>query len=195
MQFSMKGRGYQVLLIATFLPFCWFAFMAVHELGHVMAGLISGGTIANLVLNPLSFSRTDVNPNPHPLVVVWSGPLVGTILPLVVWIVLRQCKVPFAFLARFFAGFCLIANGAYISFGALDHIGDAGDMLKHGSLHWQLWLFGIVTIPTGLLLWHKLGPEFGLGAAKRKVDKHAAYVSLTLLVFVLTTSTVLGAMI
>ncbi len=30
-------RFAQVLLIGTFLPLCWLAMMAVHELGHVLA--------------------------------------------------------------------------------------------------------------------------------------------------------------
>ena len=29
---------------------------------------------------------------------------------------------------------------------------------------WQLWLFGLGTVPVGFYLWHRQGPHFGLGA-------------------------------
>jgi hypothetical protein len=177
-------RIFQTLLIATFVPFCWLAMQAVHELGHVLAGSLSGGTVTKVVLHPLSISRTDVAPNPSPLLVVWAGPTIGVILPLLIWRVVRLCRIPLAYLSRFFAGFCLIANGAYIGLGSIEGIGDAGDMLRHGSPSWSLWLFGAVSIPIGFRMWHGLGVHFGLGAAKGQVDIRAVYASIFL--FMLT---------
>jgi len=178
-------RVNQLILIGTFVPFCWLAFMLVHELGHVVAAVLSGGAVRQVVLYPLTFSRTDVEPNPHPLLVVWAGPIVGTLLPLLIWWGFRRFQVPGDYLARFFAGFCLVANGAYIAIGSFDQVGDAGDMLKHGSLSWQLWLFGLVTIPLGFLAWHGLGPKFGWGQPAGRVDAWAAYGSLGLLLLLL----------
>ena len=181
-------RMNQVILIALFIPFCWLAFMAVHELGHVVAGSCTGGIVTKVVLHPLAISRTDISPNPFPLLVVWAGPIVGTLLPLLIWGLVRKFIVPFDYLAQFFAGFCLIANGAYIAVGSFEGIGDAGDMLKHGSQNWQLWLFGLIAIPIGFLIWHRLGPKFGLGESRGRVDEGAAYVSLGMftVLFVLT---------
>jgi hypothetical protein len=82
---------------------------------------------------------------------------------------------------QFFAGFCLIANGAYIGIGSLGKIGDAGEMLRHGSPIWLLWLFGAVCSSFGLFLWNGLGPHFGLGAAAGKVNHRAAYASCGML--------------
>lgn len=90
-----------------------------------------------------------------------------------------------AYLPRFFAGFCCIANGAYIGFGSFGEIGDCGEMLRHGSAMWQLWLFGAVFLPLGISLWNRQGSHFGLGAADGKVDRRVAYV-LLLLVMVAT---------
>jgi hypothetical protein len=73
-------------------------------------------------------------------------------------------------------------TGAYIGVGSFGRIGDAGDMLRHGSPIWSLWLFGAATFPLGLYLWNGLGPHFGLGAAAGKVDHRAAYVCCGLLV-------------
>ena len=94
---------------------------------------------------------------------------------------------------RFFAGFCLIANGCYIGVGSFGRIGDAGDMLRNGSPIWTLWLFGFVTFPLGLYLWNGLGTSFGLGSANGKVDRHAAYVCVGLLLLTLFLELTLGS--
>ncbi len=179
-------RTNQFILIATFLPFCWLAFMAVHELGHVCAATVTGGTVTNVVLHPLAISRTDVSPNPNPITVVWAGPFVGVLLPLLFWGALWKFKIPGDYLARFFAGFCLIANGVYIGVGSFEKIGDAGDMLKSGSPIWTLWIFGIVTVPFGFLIWHRLGEKFGLGESDGQVDRWAVYLAVCLLGLILT---------
>jgi hypothetical protein len=83
---------------------------------------------------------------------------------------------------RFFAGFCLVANGAYIGVGALDPVGDAAVMLRHGSPAWSLATFGAVAVAAGLGLWHRQGPHFGLGPAQGRVDPAAAYACLAVLV-------------
>ena len=47
-------------------------------------------------------------------------------------------RLPGAYLLRFFAGFCLVANGGYIGGGSFDRLGGAGQMLRHGSPPWLL---------------------------------------------------------
>jgi hypothetical protein len=125
---------------------------AVHELGHVLAAWATGGTVTKLILHPLAISRTDVNPNLKPAIVVWAGPLVGIALPLLAWAICSTRKVSGAYLLRFFAGFCLIANGAYLGIGSVFAIGDAGDILQLGTPAWLLWLFGAIAAPAGFLL-------------------------------------------
>ena len=93
--------------------------------------------------------------------------------------------MPGAFVLRFFAGFCLIANGAYLAIGSIDGIGDAGEMLRHGSAPGQLWLFGAITVPAGLWLWHRQGPCFGLGPAQGQVRAGVALGSLIACVLLL----------
>ena len=122
-------RFHQALLIGSFLPLWWLGMMAVHELGHVTAALNSGGTVDTVVLHPLTLSRTDVSVNLRPLLVVWAGALVGVLLPLALLTLVQLCKMSCVYFVRFFDGFCLIANGAYIGAGSFQRIGDAGDML------------------------------------------------------------------
>ena len=177
-------RFHQILLIGSFLPLCWLLMMAVHELGHVVGIVSTGGTVEKVVLHPLAISRTDAAVNPHPLIVVWAGPLIGVLLPLVLTAIAAASRFRWAYLLRFFSGFCLIANGCYIGVGSFGRIGDDGDMLRNGSPMWTLWLFGFLTVPVGLYLWNGLGSNFGLDLAKGKVDHRAAYMCLGL--FLLT---------
>jgi len=158
-----RPRRWKITAMSTGLLLgCWLGMQAVHECGHVAAAWMTGGHVERVVLWPWSFSRTDVAPNPHPLVVVWGGPILGIAIPLVAWELLRRRRSKVLHIARFFAGFCLIANGLYLGFGSLDRIGDAGDMLQLGAPQWTLWLFGAITVPCGLLAWHGQGLKFGL---------------------------------
>ena len=179
------SRFNQLLLIGTLLPLCWLLMQAVHELGHVIGAQCTEGTVTKVVLHPLTISRTDVQPNPSPSFVVWAGPIVGCLLPIGLLTASKLRPNSIHPLIRFFAGFCLIANGAYIGFGSFDGIGDAGEMLKNGTPIWCLWLFGALTIPTGLLLWHGLGSHFGLGETHSPVGRTAIYLSAGLLILTL----------
>jgi hypothetical protein len=171
-------RLHQGVLIASTLLGSWLGMQAVHEAGHVLAACLSGGRVAQVVLYPLTISRTDVDDNRYPLFVVWAGPVFGVLAPLALWLIAVGVRMPGGFVLRFFAGFCLIANGAYIAVGSLDGVGDCGVMLRHGSAPWQLWLFGIVTVPAGLWLCHGQGRHFGLGPAAERVSGGVAYGTL-----------------
>jgi hypothetical protein len=160
----------QIILILSTVLGSWLGMQAVHEAGHVFGAWLTGGAVERVVLHPLRISRTDLGRNPNPIVVVWAGPMVGVTVPLLLWAMARVMHIPGAFVLRFFSGFCLLANGLYIGLGSFDRVGDCGQMLQHGSESWQLWLFGAVTAPSGLWLWHGQGRHFGLGPAKGKVN-------------------------
>jgi hypothetical protein len=171
----------QILLIVTFVAFSWLAMQAVHESGHVLAARLTGGEVTKVVLYPLAFSRTDLGKNPHPLAVVWGGPLIGSILPLLLFGLAATLRVSGVYLFRFFAGFCLVANGAYV--GAGWWVADGADprvMMDNGSPVWLLVLFGLLTVPLGLYLWHRQGRYFGLGEARGRVSVWAVIASAVL---------------
>jgi hypothetical protein len=150
-------RFHQILFIASLVALSWFAMMVVHELGHIIGAIVTGGCVERVVLHPLTISRTDVSPNPNPAVVVWLGPILGCLIPFMASLAIPRRFMMARNVAVFFAGFCLIANGAYISVGSLDRVGDCGEMLRTGSPLWVLIAFGVVTIGLGLFLWHRLG--------------------------------------
>lgn len=152
-----------VLLIVSTLVASWLGMQAVHEFGHCVGAWMTGGIVERVELKPWSISQTVVSHNSKPLTVVWAGPMIGVVLPITIWIGAAFAKWSFAFVLRFFAGFCLVANGLYLGVGSFFEIGDCGDMLKYGSGVWLLWLFGLVTVPLGFWLWHRQGKYFGMG--------------------------------
>jgi hypothetical protein len=174
----MPKRLPQLALIASTLAGSWLGMQAVHELGHVLGAWLTGGQVERVVLHPLTISRTDLAENPCPLAVVWAGPVFGALAPVLLWSVAALFRLPGAFVLRFFAGFCLVANGAYIGGGSLGGISDCGEMLRHGSPAWQLWAFGVVTVPAGVWLWHRQGPHFGLGPARGQVAPGIVWCTL-----------------
>src|SRR6185312_14745270 len=168
----------QGTLILSTLCGSWLGMMAIHEFGHVLHAWLSGGAVAGVDLPLVGFSQTHVSPNPHPQFAAWGGAVRGALIPLALWLVVRRWARPHAFLAAFFAGFCCLANGAYLvagSFvGAMSDADDAHELLRHGVEHWQLIAFGVIAGAIGIRLWHGLGPSFGLGAAQGVVDRKAA---------------------
>ncbi len=174
-------RQHQLLLIAATLGLAWLAMQAVHELGHVVGAVASGGRVAGVTLHPATISSTRLAENPHPLLVAWLGPLVGVAVPLAVWLFARWGKLRGWYVLQFFAGFCLVANGAYLAAGSFAAVGDAGTLLRHGTPIVLLWLFGLLTIPCGLWMWNGLGPHFGLGTGRGSVDHAVAYAVAALL--------------
>jgi len=171
----------QVILILSFLGFSWLGMQALHEFGHVVGAWATGAEVTRVVLHPCVFSRTDLGRNPHPLVVAWAGSVVGSGLALLAFLLAKVCRWPGVYLFRFFAGFCLIANGAYIACGPSDGGADTAVMMLHGSPRWIMVAFGVLTAALGLYLWHRQGPRFGFGSARGKVDRKAVIVSALLL--------------
>jgi hypothetical protein len=184
--------AWRIVLIVGTLALSWLGMQIVHELGHVAAAWFTGGTVVHVELKPWSISRTDVAPNPSPLVVAWSGALVGIALPLCAWWITHTRHAPSVYLWRFFAGFCLIANGVYLGVGALVHIGDPADILRLHVPIWPLLSFGLLTLPAGFALWHGLGTQFGLGPAAQPVSRRHAIACTALLFAIVAVEALTG---
>ena len=172
---------HKCVFLLSFLFLCWLAMQAVHELGHVAGAIATGGKVEWVVLHPLTISRTDFSKNPHPLVVAWAGPVLGSLVPLLLLAVVKPERALAGVMIRFFIGFCLLANGLYIGLGSFGRIGDAGDLLRHGASPWSLWLFGIVATVVGVWFWHRLGTGLGWNRISSGVTPRTAYAMAGLL--------------
>ena len=115
--------------------------------------------VERIVLLPIS--RTDTSDIEYPLLVYSAGAVFGVAFPLLLWGIACWLRWRTAYLFRFFAGFCLIANGAYIG-GDFSVVGptDAGLLIEHGVNRLSLVLFGVLCASGGLFLWHGQSRHF-----------------------------------
>lgn len=140
------------LLITAIL--CWYPFMCLHELGHILSAQFTGGRIQEIILVPWKFSQTVIRHSHHPLIDAWAGPLLGVTLPLFAYSLHKKFKRENDFLS-ILTGFCLMANGLYIGLGWIDKVGHAGDIITHNFSIISMILFGIISSTTGLFIWHQ----------------------------------------
>ena len=138
------------------LYFSWLGMMLVHECGHMLHAWLSGGHIVSVSIPLIGFSQTIVSPDPKELFVVWGGPIWGVVIPLLACGIVRliRRRIPQAF--KFFAGFCLIANGLYIGMGPVLRAGDSRDMLRLDTPPWLMVGFGTLCLFGGLSFWHRV---------------------------------------
>jgi hypothetical protein len=186
------SRLFQALLIASTLVLSWLGMQVVHELGHVLGAWAGGETVNKVVLHPLMISRTDASHERHPLLVVWGGPILGSLLPLVVMVITRLIRSGVSYLFQFFAGFCLIANGAYIGVGSFGGVGDPGELIRYGAPGWTPIVFGLACVPLGLSFWNGLGTHFGMGRTSGEVDRRAALGTLGVVLIIVLVEVVFG---
>jgi len=139
--------------ILLFLTACWFGMQAVHEFGHALAAWGSGATVERVVLLPIS--RTDTRNVEYPLFVYGAGAMFGVVFPILLWLIACWYRWRAAYLCRFFAGFCLVANGTYIGCDfSITGPTDAGLLIEYGANRLALILFGVLCASGGLFLWH-----------------------------------------
>ena len=138
----MKGLKFGLLLLAS-----WVVMTTTHEVGHILAGWLSGGTLQQYELRPWRLPYSLFSPDPHPIVTVWAGPILGVLLPVSVAMLVRHHTV------WFIANFCLIANGSYLAAAWLsgDRLLDTQRLLDAGAPPWSVALYIVVTCGIGYL--------------------------------------------
>lgn len=180
-----------VLIVATGV-LSWQVMQTVHELGHVLHAWWSGGTVTTVVLHPLAISRTDVSPNPSPHFVAWGGAVWGVLLPAGAWAAARRLQWAGLHVFAFIAGFCLIANGAYLGGGVWYPVGDAADLLNLGTPRWVLGAFGAATVTAGLWFWNGLSLPFGIGVRDAPPQRRLAWLTTGLVIAIAALQTLLS---
>ena len=124
---------------------------------------------------PVTLSRTEVEFNKAPRFVAWGGFIWGIAVPLGVLAAFRAFGSRYFFLPQFFAGFCLVANGAYMTAGAVWQIGDSADLLKHGESKALLVVLGTLLTAAGFWAWNGLGRYFAIGRHAERVAPRLAW--------------------
>jgi len=130
---------------ALLLLLSWSVMVVVHESGHIVCGWVSGGTLQQADVAPWSLPYSSFAPDPHPLITLWGGPVLGAILPLVVALLVRRNWM------WFIAHFCLLANGSYLAiawFTGERHL-DTARLLAQGAHPVTIALYCVATIGVG----------------------------------------------
>ncbi len=135
----------RVMLLIMLLIVSWCVMTFVHESGHVVCGMACGGKLTSVDLVPWHLPYSLFEPDPHPLVTLWGGPILGAIVPAIVAAVIRQSW------AWFIAHFCLLANGSYLlaAWFTGDRYLDTPKLLEHGAHPVSIALYCAVTIGVG----------------------------------------------
>ena len=136
---------YRVLVFAALLAASWCVMTFVHESGHVLCGWIGGGKLQEADLTPWSLPYSRFEPDPHPLLTLWGGPVIGVLVPVIVAAVARQRWL------WFIAYFCLLANGAYLAAAWIsgERFLDTPRLLHHGAHPASIAAFCVATIVAG----------------------------------------------
>ncbi|MCC6969309.1 MAG: hypothetical protein IT434_03735 [Phycisphaerales bacterium] len=158
----------RVLIIAILLAASWYAMMLVHECGHVIAAWSTGSHVEAVRVPWLGFSQTIVPTTDWPRVVAASGAALGSALPFLAWLTIRcmprirrgtACAI-----ARYFAGFCLLANGVYVGCAVLLPVGDTEDLVRMGVPAWTLTVIGWPIAAAGVAMWNGMAKSIGTRA-------------------------------
>ena len=133
--------------LALLLTFSWCTMLVCHELGHLIMGYVGGAKLVDFDIVPWHLPYSFHSPDPHPLITLWGGPVLGISIPFAAFFCWRNA------ILRFVADFCLLANGCYIAVATWtgDHLLDSQRLLDAGAPITSLILFSALTITVGYL--------------------------------------------
>ncbi|TWU51450.1 hypothetical protein [Rubripirellula reticaptiva] len=116
-----------------------------HECGHIIGGMTCGATLTDFDLAPWRMPYSLHSPDPHPLVTLWAGPILGIAVPISLAAIIRKRW------AWFVADFCLIANGGYLALAWLsgDRFLDTPRLLDAGAHPVTIVIYCVLTIGAG----------------------------------------------
>ena len=139
---NRRHLKFVLLLIAA-----WCTMTLVHESGHVLCGWSCGGTLQNADFLPWHLPYSIFEPDPHPLITLWGGPVLGVLIPIAVAWLFRWDEF------WFIAFFCLLANGMYLATAWIsgDRYLDTPKLLEHGAFPVTIGIYCLVTIGFGYL--------------------------------------------
>lgn len=137
----------RILKLAVALLVSWCVMTMTHEAGHIVCGWATGGTLQQADLLPWHLPSSHFEPNPHPLITLWGGPLLGALVPVLLAFGLRRSE------GWFVAHFCLLANGCYLALAWItgDRLLDTAQLLTHGAHPMWIGLYCGLTIGIGYL--------------------------------------------
>lgn len=135
----------RILKFVALLVASWCVMTVSHELGHIICGCACGGTLTDADLLPWHLPYSFFEPDPHPLVTLWGGPILGVMIPVTIAFLIRTKWI------CFIAYFCVLANGSYLATAWVsgDRFLDTPKMLEHGAHPISVAIYCLLTIGFG----------------------------------------------
>ena len=123
----------------------WVVMLTTHECGHILCGWCTGAVLQSYDLLPWHMPYSFFEPDPHPLITLWGGPILGVCIPVLVAFTLNRPSTWFV------AYFCLLANGSYLALAWMvgDSFLDTTKLIQHGAWSVSLFAYCLVTILPG----------------------------------------------
>ena len=137
--------AFRVARFVFLLAVSWTVMTVTHELGHILGGTCCGGTLQSADLVPWRLPYSHFEPDPRPLVTLWSGLLFGVLAPVAVAALVQREWM------WFIANFCVLANGTYIAtawFSGERYL-DTARLLEHGASPVAITAYCLLTIGYG----------------------------------------------
>ncbi len=127
------------------LVVAWLVMTFTHEVGHLLGGWIGGATLTDYDIVPWRLPYSVHHPDPHPQLTLWSGPVLGVIVPGLIAVLFRHRRL------ILIADFCLLANGVYLSLAwvAGDRLLDTPRLLSAGASPLVIALFCVLATVVG----------------------------------------------
>lgn len=139
---AMRLVRFLLMIIAS-----WVVMTFTHETGHVIGGICGGGTLVTVDLLPWHLPYSIFEPDPFPLVTLWSGLILGILMPISVALIVQRQWI------WFIAHFRVLANGVYVGTGwfSKDRYLDTPQLLEHGASSTSIAIYCMMTIGFGYI--------------------------------------------
>lgn len=164
------------LIVLGVFVFAYNASTIVHELGHGLTLIATGGELDFIEVSPFSWSYAHYRSNPEPMATSWSGFLWETIFGVLAFSILWIAKSRLSLFGVVLAIASLAGTGIYMLVGAVLRIGDSAALIRMGVPPAVLVITGSVLLLLVLPLILPLGGLLGVGKGKNKLR-------ITILVF------------
>lgn len=139
---SLRPRVFRIVAL---LAASWVVMTFTHEIGHIIGGTCCGGTLRSADLWPWHLPYSIFDPDPFPLITLWSGLLIGIFVPFLLAVFIQRESMWFV------AHFCVLANGIYTATAWIsgDRYLDTPKLIEHGASRVTILIYCIATIGFG----------------------------------------------
>ena len=155
----------------------------LHELGHVVAIVLSGGKVDYVQVFPVDFGFTARAVDPHPLLATWGGPILGCAFAVVILLLVALAAPRFIAPALMLVVVAFLANGMYLAVGVFSGVGDAGDLLRHGMPPWSLVAVGLALVAAGVSFASMIGAVLRVGKSYTSMPQTCLVVGLPIALY------------